>query len=122
MSNLNYNIMTKLFLFILIVAFFAMNVKAAVVDPVKPNAELRAELVQFIGAGCDFWDVTDNEFTAQILFTINSHNEIVVLSIDSKNPNAETHIANKLNYKKVKSNGYKQGVIYLLPIRMIEES
>jgi hypothetical protein len=114
--------MKKIFLFIVVVAFFAMNVSAKEFDPVKPNAELRAELMQMIDLECDYLQLMVNECSADILFTINNHNEIVVISVNSPNPQAENHFASKLNYQKVNPNGYKQGVLYLLPIRITNGS
>jgi hypothetical protein len=114
--------MKKLKLLLIATVLFAMNISAAEVDPVKPNAELRAELVQLIDVECDYLQLKGNDCTAQVLFTINNHNEIVVISVNSPNPMAEKHIASKLNYKKVKPNGYKQGELFLLPIRIIKES
>jgi hypothetical protein len=114
--------MKSLKLLIIAIMLFSINVSATEVDPVKPNAELRAELVKMIDVECDYFQLNGNDCTADVLFTINNHNEIVVISVDSPNPQAENHIAGKLNYKKVKPNGYKQGVLYLMPIRITNGS
>ncbi len=114
--------MKKINLFIVLVAFFAMNLSAAVNDPVKPSAKLRAEILQLIDVECNYMNLSNDYCTAEVLFTINNHNEVVVISVNSPIPNAEKHIGSKLNYKKVNFNGNKQGVFYLLPIKIINQS
>ncbi|MEN8123722.1 MAG: hypothetical protein ABFR32_01230 [Bacteroidota bacterium] len=108
---------------ILVIAFtlFAMNVSAAVLTPVKPNTKLRAEIVELIGPSCPF-EFDKNECTAEVLFTVNTNGEIIVLTVNSPNIKAEPFIKSKLNYKKVNFKPVKEGEVYLLPIRIVKES
>lgn len=99
---------------------FAMNVSAAVIDPVKPTSQLRSEIVDLIGDNCPY-DYDKNECSAEVLFTINTKSELIVLSVLSPNPKAETYLRSKLNYKKVSHMPKRVGEIFLLPLRMVRE-
>ena len=113
--------MKNLKLFIATLALiFAVQVSAATEeDPVAPSAQLRAELVELIGAQCPF-ELEKGECTAEVLFTINSAGEVIVISVLSENSQAEKHVKNKINYKKVSHRTSKPGEIYLLPIRIVQ--
>ncbi len=108
---------------ILVIAFtlFALNVSAAVLEPVKPTTKLRAEIVELIGPNCPY-EYNENECTAEVLFTVNTNSEIIVLSVNSPNTEAEAYIKSKLNYKKVNHRTIKEGELYLLPIKMVKGS
>ena len=112
--------MKNLKLFIATLALvFAVQVSAATADPVAPSAQLRAELVDLIGPDCPF-ELNKNECTAEVLFTVNSSGEIIVISILSENSDAENHIKNKINYKKVSHRTSRPGEMYLLPVRVVK--
>ncbi len=111
--------MKKLSLFIVAFALFAIQATAAITGPVKPSATLRAELVDLIGTECTF-ELDKAECTAEVLFTVNTKGEVIVLSVNSPNPRAETYIKSKINYKKVDFQTKKEGELYLLPIRIIK--
>ncbi len=120
MSNLNYSIMKKLSLFIVAFVFFTIQATATVKEPVKPNTILRAELVELIGTKCTF--ELDKEFcTAEVLFTVNTNSEVIVLSVISENPYAEKYIKSKINYKKINYKVKKEGGLYLLPLKIVKE-
>ena len=107
---------------LLFVAFtlFAMTASAAVLNPVKPTDKLRAEIVDIIGTNCPY-DYDKNECTAEVLFTVNTKGEIIILSVDSPNTKAEPYLKSKLNYKKVSHVSTREGEIFLLPLRMVKE-
>ena len=107
---------------LLIIAFtlFAMNVSAADFDPIKPTDKLRAEIVEFVGPNCPY-EYNENECTAEVLFTVNSNSEMIVLSVTSPNQAAEFYLKSKLNYKKVSHVPSREGEIFLLPLKMIKE-
>ena len=113
--------MKNLKLFIATLALiFAVQVSAATeADPLAPSAQLRAELVEFIGNQCPF-ELEKGECTAEVLFTVNSAGEVIIISILSENSKAEKHIKNKINYKKVSHKPSKPGEFYLLPIRIVQ--
>ena len=112
--------MKKLKLLVLAFALFAMNVSAAVLNPVKPTDKLRAEIVDIIGPNCPY-EYDKNECTAEVLFTINTKGEMIVLSVTSPNAKAEPYLKSKLNYKKVSHKATKEGELFLLPLRMVKE-
>ena len=107
---------------ILIIAFalFTMSISAATIDPVKPTSQLRSEIVDLIGNNCPY-DYDKNECSAEVLFTIITKSELIVLSVMSPNPKAENYLRSKMNYKKVSHTPKRVGEIFLLPIRMVRE-
>jgi hypothetical protein len=108
--------------FILLVsAVFVMNVATAFGSPVKPTDELRAEIVDIIGSSNFLDDFEENEYSAEVLFTVNSDQELIVLSINSESNYAEDYLRDKLNYQKVDHMPTKYGEIYMLPVKMIKE-
>ena len=112
--------MKKLNLIIIALVLFTMNVSAAVTTgPVKPTDKLRAEIVDIIGPNCPY-DYHKSECTAEVLFTINTKGELIVLSVVSPNPKAENFIKSKLNYKKVSQRPKREGEIFLLPLKMVK--
>jgi hypothetical protein len=107
----------------LIIAFvlFTMNVSAATTnEPVKPTSQLRSEIVDLIGPNCPYEHDKD-ECTAEVLFTINTKSEIIILSVTSPNERAEGYLKSKLNYKKVSHTPKREGEIFLLPLKMVRE-
>lgn len=112
--------MKKLKLLFVAFALFTISASAFVFNPIKPHAELRAEIVDLLGTNCPY-EYDKDECKAEVLFTINSENELIVLSVNSPNPRAESYIKSKMNYKEVSYGPDKEGVIYLLPLRMVRE-
>jgi len=113
--------MKKLKILVLAIALFAMNASAAIIDPVTPTSKLRAEVVELIGTDCPF-EFDQDACTAEVLFTVNYKNEIVVISVTSKNPGADNYIKSKINYKKVNHTVKKEGTLYILPLRIQKSS
>jgi len=107
---------------LLFVAFtlFAFSASAAVFNPIKPTDKLRAEIVDIIGPNCPY-EYDKNECTAEVLFTVNTNHEIIVLSVISPNERAESYLKGKLNYKKISHTPTREGEIFLLPLRMVRE-
>ncbi|MCK5867004.1 MAG: hypothetical protein KAG14_01265 [Mycoplasmataceae bacterium] len=113
--------MKKLNYFIIAFVLFAMNATAATTTgPVKPTSQLRAEIVDIIGPNCPY-EHNKNECSAEVLFTINTKGELIVLSVVSPNVKAEGFVKSKLNYKKVSHRPKREGEIFLLPLRMVRE-
>ncbi len=113
--------MKKVKLLFVALALFALQATTAFASPVKPNKQLRAEIVQIIGTECPY-QLDQKECTAEVLFTINSKGELIVLTVNSENENAESFIKNKLNYKKVTYIPKKEGELFLLPMRIVQGS
>jgi hypothetical protein len=112
--------MKSLKLFVLALALFTINVSAAVIEPIKPTDELRIEIVDLIGSSY-MGEMTESEYSAEVLFTVNSKKELIILSVDSENEEMESYLKRKLNYKKVDHRPSQPGEIYLLPVKMIKE-
>lgn len=111
----------KSFKFILLVsAVFLLNVVTAFANPIKPTDQLREEIVDIIGFSF-LDDYEENEYSADVLFTVNSEQELIVLSVNSESDEAEDYLRDKLNYKKVDHLPSKYGEIYLLPVKMVKE-
>jgi len=100
---------------IVAVALFTLNIVAAE-NPIKPSEELRSDIVQLIGTQSPF-DFEKDESTVEVIFTVNSKNEIIVLYTDTKNREMENFLKNKLNYKKVNFKDHKNGELFLLPVK-----
>ena len=111
--------MKKLKILIIAFALFTMNISAATIDPVKPTSQLRSEIVDLIGINCPF-DYDKNECKAELLFTVNTNQELIVLSVTSPNPNAELYLMRKLNHKKVSKTPYEINQVFILPLRIIK--
>ncbi len=110
----------KSFKFILLVsAVFLLSV-ASFANPIKPTDQLREEIVDIIGFSF-LDDYEENEYSAEVLFTVNSDQELIVLSVNSESDEAEDYLRDKLNYKKVDHLPSKYGEIYLLPVKMVKE-
>lgn len=106
--------------FLLVSAVFCLNVVTAFANPIKPTDQLREEIVDIIGFSF-LDDYEENEYAAEVLFTVNSEQELIVLSVNSESDEAEDYLRNKLNYKKVDHSPTKYGEIYLLPVKMVKE-
>jgi len=107
-------------LILLVSTVFVMNVTSAFSNPIKPTDQLRGEIVDIIGFSF-LDDFEGSEYAAEVLFTVNSEHELIVLSVNSESEDAEDYLRNKLNYKKVNHTPTKYGEIYLLPVKMIKE-
>ena len=112
--------MKNLKLFVIALGLFSFNIAAANFHPIKPTDELRVEIVDMIGS--DYIDemMIANEYEANVLFTVNSKKELIVLSVDTDNEQLESYLKWKLNYKKVNYRPSKNGEIYLLPVKMVK--
>ena len=85
-------------------------------NPLNIKKELHTELVKLIGDNVPFQIAED--VLAEIDFTVNQNNEIVVIAVNSKNESFDNYIKNKLNYKKVRVKGVKKGEFYQLPVKI----
>lgn len=59
-----------------------------------------------------------DELTAEVLFTVNSDAEIVVISVETDDSNLESFVKGKLNYKKVELDEFVEGRMYKMPLRV----
>lgn len=56
--------------------------------------------------------------TAQVLFTLNSDKEIVVLSVDTEDATLDAFIKGRLNYHEVDMSTYEEGKKYTVSVRI----
>lgn len=82
----------------------------------KVTKELRTELVQILGSKIPLQ--LDASTKAEVSFMITEKNEVLVVSVDSKNSAFDSFVKDKLNYKKVKVAGVKKGKVYRLPVKI----
>ena len=64
--------------------------------------------------------IVDHEMEANVLFTVNDENEIVVLSVETESSEVESYVKDRLNNKELKSD-LECGKQYVLPVRIISE-
>lgn len=82
--------------------------------------QLRSELVQLLGDLNEFEEKTN--ITANVSFVVNDKNEVVVISVNSKNAQVREILKGKLNYKKIETLGIERGEIYSMPLKIKKES
>lgn len=82
--------------------------------PEKTN-QLRFEIADLIQK-LDFGAALDQEEVIHLNFTVNSKNEIIVLS--TSNERLDRRIKLELNYKKVKTQDIEKNKIFTLPVRV----
>ena len=82
----------------------------------KVTKELRTELVQILGSKIPLQ--LNATTKAEVSFMITEKNEVLVVSVDSKNKAFDSYVKNKLNYKKIKVAGVKKGEVYRVPVKI----
>ena len=108
----------------LIVLFLGFTLSTTVLfanndNPViEAKKELRTQIVKLLGNN-EFPLATEFE-KAEILILLNANNELVIVSVKSKNEALENYIKRKLNYKKVQVNTLTKMKIYRMPIKIIQ--
>ena len=58
------------------------------------------------------------DLLAQVRFTLNKESEIVVLSVATQDELLESFVKSRLNYEKVSVNGFEEGQIYVVQVRI----
>ena len=97
---------------------FAVQFVEANEIPILPNESLRSEVVELIGATY-FGDYEEVDFSVEVMFTVNSDRELIVLSVKTKDPDVRSYFKRRLNYKKVNHVPGKPGEIFLLPVKVL---
>ena len=87
----------------------------AAIDPA--NAETTTTNVEMTKLLKNPGFIVDHEMEANVLFTVNEDNEIVVLSVETEDSQVETYIKERLNLHKLKSD-LESGKQYVLPVRI----
>ena len=86
----------------------------------SPNAELHAEITKILNdAAIEF----ESEFIkADVTFTVTTKGELVVLAVESSHPELEGFIKGELNYKKVSFKSKRNGIVYRVPLKIVNKS
>lgn len=82
------------------------------------KTELRAKIITLLGKQSPIKIDTKEDISAKVSFMLNSKNEIIVISVDSKSATVDSYVKERLNYKTVKVAGIKKGEIYQMPLRV----
>ena len=59
------------------------------------------------------------EMLVKVTFVFNNDNEMVILSVDSKNKEVSSYIKTTFNYQGLSVDGINKNEEYVLPIRLI---
>ncbi len=88
-------------------------------EPSSKNAKtiLRTEIVELLGN--HKYDLKNKVLEAQVSVMLNNQNELVVVSVNSKNTTINSYVKYKLNYKKINVKGIKKGTVYRIPLKMV---
>jgi len=110
--------MKKLIVFTLVTVFGTTMMFASDTYGKTPESDLRDEIVALLNA--PQFDLEKEEILAEVQFTLNAKNEIVVLSVDSENVQIDTYVKNELNYRKLENSNYKKGKVYTMPLKIMK--
>ena len=83
-------------------------------DSQNDTEPLRAKIAQLLGQ--HEYNLENGALQAEVSVLLNNKNELIVVSVDTKDKELEFFVLYKLNYKKVAIKGIAKGVIYKLPI------
>jgi precorrin-2 methylase len=108
--------MKNLFLSV-IVTFFVTNSFATAIneDPKVVLVKTTKELSQLLNTRNHEGLLEANQMV-KVLFTVNELHQVVVLQVNSKNPDLHYFVTNALNYKILKSMELKVGENYIVDI------
>jgi hypothetical protein len=85
-------------------------------DKGDPSKALRKQVKELLE---DYRSEPNRNLVASILFTINRENEIVVLSVKTKNSNLKEYIKTRLNYKEAKTEESAGGRKFVIQVRVL---
>tara|TARA_R110001592_G_C13176885_1_gene750408 strand:- start:1228 stop:1584 length:357 start_codon:yes stop_codon:yes gene_type:complete len=112
-----------------IIAIVAISISSVVSVAANTNTEptskdsktiLRTEIVSLLGNHS--YDLSDKTLEAQVSVMLNNKNELIVVSVSSKDEAVAGFVKSKLNYKRVTVKGITKGTIYRIPLKMIQSS
>ena len=107
---------------LVLVAAIAFSTVLSATNPTNSkseNSKLSYEIQKFLTShDFDF----KNEVTAEVMITLNKDQEIVVLSVDNDNPQVESYIKSKLNYKKLSTKYLGNDKMFKVPVKLMPQS
>lgn len=107
--------MKNLFLTLVVVLF--VNVAFANNEDPKPVLVETSRELSHILNSVSTEAFLEREESSRVLFVVNDLNQIVVLKIQSENPDVQNYIKNALNYKKLTSKQLNVGEKYLFVVK-----
>jgi len=111
--------MKNLKLITLALAISISTISFAATTKEDPTSELREQIVKILGKTVE--QIDQNKIEAEVVFTLNSKKEIVIISVNSTNKKVQYYVKGKLNYKKVNVETINEGKIYRMPLTIINE-
>lgn len=93
------------------------NIFANDLNEIDPSETLSIQISRLLHKNS--FTQNDVELSAQVRFTLNREQEIVVLSVDTENRVLEEFVKQRLNYRKVVVDKYKEGELYTIPVRIV---
>lgn len=101
---------------IVLTLFVSSTAMASTSTETTSKNKLRTELIKLLG---DYELSFDQQtLTANVSFIVNDKNEVVILSVRSKDENIQSYVKSKLNYKKIDCSGITKGKIYVMPLKI----
>ncbi len=117
-SIIKQTIMRKFSLVLVAAALFISgNLFANNSDNTDPQRSLATQIHELLKVNKLVVDNSE-ELTAKVLFTVNSEQEIVVISVETDDSDLESFVKSKLNYKRVELNEFAEGRMYRMPLRV----
>jgi len=105
---------------IVLTLFVSATAMASTTTETTSKNKLRTELIKLLG---DYeFSFNQKTLTANISFIVNDKNEVVILSVNSKDENILSYVKRKLNYKKINCSGITKGKIYVMPLKIENQS
>ncbi|PKA97069.1 hypothetical protein B0O79_0717 [Flavobacteriaceae bacterium MAR_2009_75] len=92
------------------------SVLANDLKPKKSGKSLSSQISEMLSENS--FTINETDLRAQVRFTLNNEQEIVVLSIDADDEILEDFVKAKLNYKKVELEDYQEGKLYTVGVRI----
>lgn len=105
---------------ILTILTFAMSLSmfAATIPTESRMEKLHGEITRLLGTPTI--ELEDEVTIAKISFTLSTENEIVVLSVDSKNEHVDYYVKSSLNYKKVSFKATELGKVFSINLKILK--
>ena len=104
------------------IALLTILPTSANTEPTSKDAKtiLRTEIVSLLGK--HKLELASTTLKAQVSVMLNNQNEIVVIGVKADNEDVTDYVKTKLNYKKVSTKGIEKGIVYRIPLKMIQSS
>lgn len=94
---------------------FANEKKGKLTKKEKTRIEFCTQITKYLG---NYNRELNEDLTANVRLMLNHNNEIVVLSVDSKNEGLVSYVKTKLNYKKVSVENLEKMKVFILPLKI----